>query len=138
MKSQTLLLAKNKRLVGFVVLAFVVVLFLVVPDLVGFKISLSLRVTSLGLLAVYVLLTFEIIHRTTMAMAGAAFVIIVGILTGLFDASSSFEFVTTLIDFNTIGLLLGMMIIVAVLGETGVFEYLGVSMSKASKGICGG
>jgi len=134
MKSQTLLLAKNKRLVGFVVLAFVVVLFLVVPDLVGFKISLSLRVTSLGLLAVYVLLTFEIIHRTTMAMAGAAFVIIVGILTGLFDASSSFEFVTTSIDFNTIGLLLGMMIIVAVLGETGAFEYLGVRMTKASKG----
>jgi Na+/H+ antiporter NhaD/arsenite permease-like protein len=67
-------------------------------------------------------------------MVGAAFVIIVGILTGLFEASESFEFVTSSIDFNTIGLLLGMMIIVAVLGETGVFEYLGVRMSKASKG----
>lgn len=60
-----------------------------------------------------------------MAMVGAAFVIIVGILTGLFEASESFEFVTSSIDFNTIGLLLGMMIIVAVLGETGVFEYIG-------------
>ncbi len=134
MKSQTLLLAKNKKLVGLAILAAVVVLFLVVPDLIGLEISLSLRLTSLGLIAVYVLLSFEIIHRTTMAMAGAAFVIIVGILTGLFDASSSFEFVTTSIDFNTIGLLLGMMIIVAVLGETGAFEYLGVRMSKASKG----
>jgi Na+/H+ antiporter NhaD/arsenite permease-like protein len=67
-------------------------------------------------------------------MVGAAFVIIVGILTGLFEASSSFEFVTSSIDFNTIGLLLGMMVIVTVLGETGVFEYLGVRMSKASKG----
>jgi Na+/H+ antiporter NhaD/arsenite permease-like protein len=134
MKSQTLLLAKNKRLVGLAVLATVVVLFLVIPDLVGFEISLALRLTSLGLLAVYVLLSFEIIHRTTMAMVGAAFVIIVGILTGLFEASASFEFVTSSIDFNTIGLLLGMMIIVAVLGDTGVFEYLGVRMSKASKG----
>ncbi|MDW0156455.1 MAG: ArsB/NhaD family transporter [Nitrososphaeraceae archaeon] len=134
MKSQTLLLAKNKRLVGLAVLATVVVLFLVIPDLVGFEISLSLRFTSLGLLAVYVLLSFEIIHRTTMAMVGAAFVIIVGILTGLFEASASFEFVTSSIDFNTIGLLLGMMIIVAILGDTGVFEYLGVRMSKASKG----
>lgn len=134
MKSQTLLLAKNKRLVGLAVLATVVVLFLVIPDLVGFEISLSLRLTSLGLLAVYVLLSFEIIHRTTMAMVGAAFVIIVGILTGLFEASASFEFVTNSIDFNTIGLLLGMMIIVAILGDTGVFEYLGVRMSKASKG----
>ena len=134
MRSQTLLLAKNKRLVGLAVLATVVVLFLVIPDLVGFEISLALRLTSLGLLAVYVLLSFEIIHRTTMAMVGAAFVIIVGILTGLFEASASFEFVTSSIDFNTIGLLLGMMIIVAVLGDTGVFEYLGVRMSKASKG----
>ena len=134
MKSQTLSLIKNKRLVGLTVLAIVVVLFLVIPDLTGFEISLSLRLTSLGLLAVYVLLSFEIIHRTTMAMVGAAFVIIVGILTGLFEASASFEFVTSSIDFNTIGLLLGMMIIVAVLGETGVFEYLGVRMSKASKG----
>jgi len=81
MKSQTLLLAKNKRLLGLAVLAAVVVLFLVIP---------SLRLTSLGLLAVYVLLSFEIIHRTTMAMVGAAFVIIVGILTGLFEASESF------------------------------------------------
>lgn len=134
MKSQTLLLAKNKRLAGLAVLATVVILFLVIPDLIGFEISLSLRLTSLGLLAVYVLLSFEIIHRTTMAMVGAAFVIIVGILTGLFDATASFEFAASSIDFNTIGLLLGMMIIVAILGETGVFEYLGVRMSKASKG----
>ncbi|HEX7274654.1 MAG TPA: SLC13 family permease, partial [Nitrososphaeraceae archaeon] len=134
MKSQTLLLAKNKRLAGLAVLATVVILFLVIPDLIGFEISLSLRLTSLGLLAVYVLLSFEMIHRTTMAMVGAAFVIIVGILTGLFDATASFEFAASSIDFNTIGLLLGMMIIVAILGETGVFEYLGVRMSKASKG----
>ncbi|MFZ0367419.1 MAG: ArsB/NhaD family transporter [Nitrososphaeraceae archaeon] len=134
MKSQTLLLAKNKRLVGLFVLAIVVILFLVIPNLVGIEISLSLRLTSLGLLAVYVLLSFEIVHRTTIAMAGATFVILIGILTGLFDASTSFEFAISSIDFNTIGLLLGMMIIVAILGETGVFEYLGVRMSKASKG----
>lgn len=134
MKSQTVLLAKNKRLVGLFVLAIVVILFLVVPDLVGIEISLSLRLTSLGLLAVYVLLSFEILHRTTIAMVGATFVILIGILTGLFTASTSFEFAISSIDFNTIGLLLGMMIIVAILGETGVFEYIGVRMSKASKG----
>jgi Na+/H+ antiporter NhaD/arsenite permease-like protein len=134
MKSQTLVLAKNKRLVGLFVLAIVVILFLVIPDLVGIEISLSQRLTSLGLLAVYVLLSFEILHRTTIAMVGATFVILIGILTGLFTASTSFEFAISSIDFNTIGLLLGMMIIVAILGETGVFEYLGVRMSKASKG----
>ncbi len=134
MKSQTLLLAKNKRLAGLFVLAIVVILFLVLPDLIGIEISLPQRLTSLGLLAVYVLLSFEILHRTTIAMVGASFVILIGILTGLFTASTSFEFAISSIDFNTIGLLLGMMIIVAILGETGIFEYLGVRMSKVSKG----
>ncbi len=134
MKSQTVFLAKNKRLVGLFVLAIVAVLFLVIPDLVGIEIALPLKLTSLGLLAVYVLLSFEIVHRTTIAMVGAAFVILIGITTGLFDASMSFNFVIRSIDFNTIGLLLGMMIIVTIMGETGIFEYLGVRMSKASKG----
>ena len=134
MKSQTLLLVKNKQRVGLFVLAIVTVLFLVIPDLVGMEISLSLRLTSLVLLAVYVLLSFEIVHRTTVAMVGAAFVILMGITTGLFDVSMSFEFAIAAIDFNTIGLLLGMMLIVAILGQTGIFEYLGIKMSKASKG----
>jgi len=134
MSSQILYLAKKKRLVGLFVLASVAILFLVIPDLVGIEIALPLELTSLGLLAVYVLLSFEIVHRTTIAMVGATFVIIIGITTGLFDASMSLEFVISSIDFNTIGLLLGMMIIVAILGETGIFEYLGVRISKASKG----
>ena len=68
-------------------------------------------------------------------MTGAwPIVILIGITTGLFSASSSFNFVIESIDFNTIGLLLGMMIMVAILGETGVFQYLGIKMSKASKG----
>jgi Na+/H+ antiporter NhaD/arsenite permease-like protein len=134
MKSQTLLLVKNKQRVGLFVLATVTVLFLVIPDLIGMEISLSLRLTSLVLLSVYVLLSFEIVHRTTVAMVGAAFVILMGIISGLFDASVSFDFAISAIDFNTIGLLLGMMLIVAILGQTGIFEYLGIRLSKASKG----
>ena len=132
--SQTLIIAKNKRLVGLFVLAILSILLLVIPDLVGFKITLPLRLTSLGLLGVYVLLSFEIVHRTAVAIVGAAFVILIGVTTGLFSASSSFNFAMESIDFNTIGLLLGMMIIVTILGETGVFQYLGIRMSKASKG----
>ena len=106
MKSETLLLVKNKQIVGLFVLAIVTVLFLVIPDLVGMEISISLRLTSLVLLSVYVLLSFEIVHRTTAAMVGAAFVILMGIISGLFDASMSFDFAISAIDFNTIGLLL--------------------------------
>jgi hypothetical protein len=120
MSSQTLYLAKRKRLVGLFVLASVAILFLVIPDLVGIEIALPLRLTSLGLLAVYVLLSFEIVHRTIIAMVGATFVILIGITTGLFDASMSLQFVISSID-SIIGLLLGMMIIVVILGETGIF-----------------
>jgi Na+/H+ antiporter NhaD/arsenite permease-like protein len=134
MTSETFSLVKSKRVIGLFVLAIPAILFLLIPDLVGIKITLPLRLTSLALLSVYVLLSFEIVHRTTAAMVGAAFVILIGIVTGLFTASTSFIFVISAIDFNTIGLLLGMMIIVAILGETGVFQYLGIKMSKASKG----
>jgi Na+/H+ antiporter NhaD/arsenite permease-like protein len=38
------------------------------------------------------------------------------------------------IDFNTIGLLCGMMIVVAVLRKTGIFEYLAIKAIKTAKG----
>ncbi|HEX2408169.1 MAG TPA: ArsB/NhaD family transporter, partial [Nitrososphaeraceae archaeon] len=44
------------------------------------------------------------------------------------------HFVIEVIDFNTIGLLLGMMIIVAILGETGIFNWVGVKATRLSKG----
>jgi Na+/H+ antiporter NhaD/arsenite permease-like protein len=134
-KSFLLLLAKkNKTLVGLIILGLLSILLVIVPEVFGMKFSLPVRLTSLVLLSVYVLLSFEIVHRTAVAMTGAAIVILIGITTGLFSASSSFNFVVESIDFNTIGLLLGMMIMVAILGETGVFQYLGIKMSKASKG----
>lgn len=61
---------------------------------------------------------------------------IAGSLMGFYPISSSgpsqgaFEH----IDFNTIGLLFGMMIIVGVLMETGFFEFLAIKMAKIARG----
>ena len=85
------------------------------------------------MLSVYVILSFEIVHRTAIALLGAAIILVIGISTNLFSAQESFEFAVNSIDFNTIGLLLGMMIIVAILAETGIFQYVAVRASKASK-----
>ena len=70
-------------------------------------------------------------------MVGAAAMVLVGMH---FDAISDtitpiteqkmFDF----IDFNTIGLLAGMMIIIAVLQETGFFEFVAIKAAKFSKG----
>jgi len=85
-------------------------------------------------MAIYVLLGLDIIHRTVIAIFGAILSVILAIILGSFQAEDSLNFVIESIDFNTIGLLLGMMILVAILGETGVFHQVGIKLGKISKG----
>ena len=124
----------KKKIIGLVVLVVLAAVIMLIPDLAGYKASLALKLSAITLLSVYVVLSFEIVHRTAIALTGAIAIIIIGITTGLFPATSSFEFAVDSIDFNTIGLLLGMMIIVVVMAESGVFQYIGIKMCKASKG----
>ncbi|GBF35271.1 Na+/H+ antiporter NhaD type [Desulfocucumis palustris] len=77
-------------------------------------------------LATYAMIMLEKIHRTVVALAGAMIVIIAGII--------SQEKAVEYVDFNTIGLLIGMMIIVGITRHTGVFEYMAVYAAKAAKG----
>jgi Na+/H+ antiporter NhaD/arsenite permease-like protein len=67
-------------------------------------------------------------------MFGAIFSIILAIVSSSFHAEESPDFVIKTIDFNTIGLLLGMIIIVVIFGETGVFHQIGIKYRKISKG----
>jgi Na+/H+ antiporter NhaD/arsenite permease-like protein len=133
--SDSKMFEKNKKkIIGLVVLVVFAISIMSIPDLLGYKASLALKLSAITLLSVYVVLSFEIVHRTAIALTGAIAIIIIGITTGLFPATSSFEFAVDSIDFNTIGLLLGMMIIVVVMAESGVFQYVGIKMCKASKG----
>ncbi len=75
---------------------------------------------------VYAAIVTEKIHRTAAAFAGAALVVITGIL----EADEAIA----AIDFHTIGLLSGMMIIVGVTRRTGLFEYLAVKAARAAGG----
>lgn len=77
-------------------------------------------------LLTYGVIVSEKIHRTVAAFAGAALVVVLGIIGP--------EKATHAVDFNTIGLLVGMMIIVGVTRQTGVFEYLAVRAAKDSRG----
>ncbi|NDB91997.1 MAG: hypothetical protein EB167_04715 [Nitrososphaeria archaeon] len=124
----------KKTIIGLFLLGILSATIWIVPDVIGFDASISLRLLAIVLLSIYIVLAFEIVHRTVIVLVTAAVAIIIGITTGLFEAEKSFEFASNSIDFNTIGLLLGMMIIVSVLAETGIFQYIGVKMSKASKG----
>lgn len=84
---------------------------LLIPDLIGLQISLQLRLVALVLLCVYVVLSFEIVHRTTIALFRAV------VAVGDFQTNNGFEQILGYIDFNTIGLLLGMMVIVAIMSN---------------------
>ena len=128
-------LRQNKQaVIGLIVIAILSALALIIPLAGGWKISLALVLSSIVLLSVYIALSFELVHRAVIALFGAAMIIIIIVATGIIGAADSFEFATNSIDFNTIGLLLGMMIIVAVLAETGIFQYIGIKLSKISKG----
>ena len=63
-------------------------------------------------------------------MSGAVGMLMLGHGMGFYDPATAIEY----IDFNTIGLLLGMMILVGLLGETGFFRFLAIKTAKMSKG----
>jgi Na+/H+ antiporter NhaD/arsenite permease-like protein len=128
-------LRQNKQaVIGLIVIAILSALALIIPLVGGWKISLALVLASIVLLSVYIALSFELVHRAVIALFGAAMIIIIVVTTGILTPADSFEFAINSIDFNTIGLLLGMMIIVAILAETGIFQYIGIKLSKISKG----
>jgi len=85
------------------------------------------------LVAVYILIIFETVHRTLAAAVGGLVALLALNHYKVGDALSLAE-VTTLIDWETIGLLLGMMVMVGILSNTGVFEYFAVLSYKKSGG----
>ena len=73
----------------------------------------------------YAVIVSEKIHRTVAAMVGAILMILVGIL----DQETALHH----IDFNTLGLLIGMMILVSVTSQTGLFDYVAIKAAKLAK-----
>lgn len=74
----------------------------------------------------YAIIISEKIHRTVIALAGAALMILLGVL----NQKRAIEGV----DFNTLGLLIGMMVIVGIAKDSGMFQYVALWSSKIGKG----
>jgi Na+/H+ antiporter NhaD/arsenite permease-like protein len=71
-------------------------------------------------------IALEFGHRTKVALVGAAVVVVVGAL----DVDTAIDSV----DWATLGLLVGMMIIVGLTEPTGVFSYLALQVARLSRG----
>lgn len=77
-------------------------------------------ITTAIFLGSLALIFTEKLHRSITAIAAAVLMVIFGRLFGFYSEQAALEAV----DYNTLGLLLGMMILVALLEPTGFFEYL--------------
>ena len=95
---------------------------------------LALFVATAIFLGVYIILITEKLHRTTLAMIGAALMVVTLLATRIVEGADTLHFVIEKVDWNTIGLLLGMMVIVGVLMETGVFQFVGLYAAQYAKG----
>ncbi|KJR46516.1 Na+/H+ antiporter NhaD type [Desulfosporosinus sp. I2] len=74
----------------------------------------------------YALIISEKVHRTIAALLGGMILIVAGVLAQ--------EKAIEHIDWNTLGLLVGMMIVVGITRRTGVFQYLGLTAVRLAKG----
>lgn len=74
----------------------------------------------------YILIVDERIHRAVAAMIGAAIIVFLGIVP--------WENLLVYLDFGTIFLLMGMMIIVNTARNSGLFEYIAIKTAKVAKG----
>ncbi len=77
-------------------------------------------------IVVIVAIMSEKVHRAVAAVTGAVLLILLRVLT----VESSISY----IDFNTIGVLIGMMLFVAVVKNSGIFEYIAIKAAKLAKG----
>ena len=85
------------------------------------------------LIAVYALIITEAVHRTlAAALGGLAAVLALNHFSE--ESALTLRAVTTFIDWETIGLLLGMMVMVGAISHTGVFEWFAVEAYKKSGG----
>ncbi len=70
------------------------------------------------------------VHRTVAAAVGAAVMVMAGLAMDFYTEEEALE----AIDFNTIGLLMGMMILVGLLEQTGFFQYMAIRTGQWSRG----
>jgi len=78
------------------------------------------------LLVVYAIIMAEKFNRAVLALLGAGLMVLCGVITQQQAVAG--------VDFNTIGLLTGMMVIVSISQKTGMFQYVAIRAAKIVKG----
>ncbi|MBU4262298.1 MAG: ArsB/NhaD family transporter [Proteobacteria bacterium] len=85
----------------------------------------------------YILISFELLHRTLAAMLGAATMLVISYTFGTLNPEYhilSYESAIKAIDMNVILLLMGMMIIIGILKHTGLFQWCAYKSYQLARG----
>ncbi|KAG7457428.1 P protein [Solea senegalensis] len=95
------------------------------------NVETQVAIAGIILTGVYVLIIFEIVHRTLAAMLGS-----LAALAALAVIGDRPSLVTVVewIDYETLALLFGMMVLVAIFSDTGFFDYCAVKAYQLSRG----
>ena len=91
----------------------------------------GLLISALIFVGTYLAILTNVVERSLAAVTGASLMVGAGLVFGFYTER---EVITEAIDWNTIGLLFGMMIVVGILKDTGLFETLAVWAAKLSRG----
>jgi Na+/H+ antiporter NhaD/arsenite permease-like protein len=86
----------------------------------------DMMTAGLIMVAAYILIFTEVMHRMHAAVIGAVVMVGVGLYAGFYSQERAIQS----IDANTIFLLAGMMMMVAILRKTGGFEYLAIHIAR--------
>lgn len=97
---------------------------------IGVSVDMDMNFITVAALAIflitYALIISEKVHRTVIALFGAMLMVLIGVITQ--------EQAIAHIDFNTLALLIGMMIQVLILSKTGFFRFLSVLAAQKTHG----
>jgi len=101
------------------------------------RISAGFWVATIVFVGVLLLIAFELLHSTTAALVGASLILLISYIGGAFNPSFwvfSFERGLSYINWEVIFLVMGMMIIIAVIEGTGIFQWLAFQAYRLSRG----
>lgn len=91
----------------------------------------TIELIALAIFAVtFFFILTERIHRTVIGLFGAMAMLLTGMYLDFYHP----EDLLHVVDFNTLGLLFGMMLLVGMLEHTGAFQYLGIWTAKKTRG----
>ncbi len=80
----------------------------------------------------YIGIAYERIHKTTAALIGAGTAILLGVSLGLFPYGTVYDVLKD--DLNIIGVIVGTGILVGITSRSGLFQFIGIKIVKATGG----